>query len=80
MFPLKFFVDQCQDLFGLNETIIQNGIAETNRYYGARNLDVNRVVFVNGDIDPWHMLGITKKHGHDAPAIFIKGMHMPPQS
>ncbi|OWA53356.1 putative serine protease K12H4.7 [Hypsibius exemplaris] len=73
MFPLKFFVDQCRDLFGLSEEVLKNGITETNTYYGGRDLKVDHIVFVNGDIDPWHALGITKRHGHNAPAVLIKG-------
>ncbi|XP_055328720.1 putative serine protease K12H4.7 [Paramacrobiotus metropolitanus] len=73
MFPLKFFVDQCKDLFNISEPVLQRGIQSTNLYYGGLDLHTERVMFVNGDIDPWHALGITRKHGHDSPAILIKG-------
>jgi len=42
--------------------------------YGAMRLEVSRVVFIHGSIDPWHALGITKSDNNDAPAIYINGI------
>lgn len=75
MFPLNFFIQQCQDIFNptFNADLIQHGINRTNQNYGGYALKVTKVVFPNGSVDPWHALGIVKDLGPDATAIFIDG-------
>ena len=48
-------------------------IEDSNSYYGAKELDVDNVVFVHGSIDPWHAMGRTTDLNEDAPAIMIEG-------
>ncbi|XP_059485421.1 putative serine protease K12H4.7 isoform X2 [Neocloeon triangulifer] len=74
-FPLDFFIQQCSDIYGprYNKELLSSGILRTNVMYGALQVEVNRVVFVHGSIDPWHALGITKSDNNDAPAIYING-------
>lgn len=74
-FPVEFFIQQCQDIFGsrFTENLVMSGIKRTNTFYGGRNLKVTNVVFVNGDIDPWHALGITTDLSSSSPAIYING-------
>lgn len=73
-FPIDFWTKQCQDIFNVkfNSSFIARAVAHTNAGYGARNYTEDRVVFVNGEIDPWHYVGITKSLPN-APAIFIPG-------
>lgn len=52
---------------------VRNAVAWTNANYGAKNIEVSRVVFVHGSVDPWHALGIIKTQDNDAPAIYIEG-------
>ena len=49
-------------------------VEDSNSYYGAKELDVDNVVFVHGSIDPWHAMGRTTDLNDDAPAIMIKGI------
>jgi hypothetical protein len=72
-FPLKFFEQQCIDIFGpkFNSASIQSSIDRTNRMYGGLDLSVSNVVFVHGSFDPWHALGVTKDLSPDATAILI---------
>ncbi|KAJ8951294.1 hypothetical protein NQ318_008198 [Aromia moschata] len=74
-FPIDFFVQQCTDIFGAryNMTFLNKAIERTNTLYGALNIEVSNVVFVQGSVDPWHALGITKTINQGAPAIYIKG-------
>ncbi|XP_065349861.1 putative serine protease K12H4.7 [Cloeon dipterum] len=74
-FPVDFFIQQCSDVYGprYNKELLSNGILRTNVMYGALQLEVSRVVFVHGSIDPWHALGITKSDNNEAPAIYING-------
>ena len=77
LFPLKFSIQQCMDIFGdqFNQSAIQAAVDWTNNYYGGWNIStsVTNIVFPNGSIDPWHALGITKSLSEDLVAIFITG-------
>ena len=66
----------CTDLFGesFQAGYIEEMIEDSNSYYGAKELDVDNVVFVHGSIDPWHAMGRTTDLNDDAPAIMIKGI------
>lgn len=46
---------QCKDIFGdaFNVTLLENAVNDTNTNYGGYNYQGSRVVFVNGQIDPW---------------------------
>ena len=70
----SFWTKQCQDIFDVkfNSSFIARAVAHTNTGYGALQYTQDRIVFVNGEIDPWHYLGITKSLPQ-APAIFIPG-------
>jgi len=47
-------------------------IDETNIHYGGKHPHSSRVLFVNGDIDPWHSLSVVKDTGKNS-AILIQG-------
>lgn len=74
-FPLSFYIQQCVEIFGdkFNRSYVDAAVARTNTLYGALDIEVTNVVFVQGSIDPWHALGITKTRNPKAPAIFING-------
>ncbi len=59
---LRVFIKECADIFGpkFDRNLLERGIHFTNAYYGAERFSGSRVVFVNGAIDPWHALSITK--------------------
>lgn len=76
--PIEFFIDTCIALFGsdFNEKRVEEGIKITNAQYGGRYPNITKVVFVNGDVDPWHTLGVLENLSDDAPAILIhKSFH-----
>uniref|UniRef100_A0A6P7GPI4 Serine protease F56F10.1 n=1 Tax=Diabrotica virgifera virgifera TaxID=50390 RepID=A0A6P7GPI4_DIAVI len=74
-FPLSFSIQQCLDTFGslYNETFLNHAIERTNVLYGGLDIEVSNVVFVQGSLDPWHVLGVTKTLNDKAPAIVIEG-------
>ncbi|XP_059055220.1 putative serine protease K12H4.7 isoform X1 [Achroia grisella] len=75
LFPINFFIKQCQDIFGnkFDQNFITSAAHWTNAYYGALGISVSRVVFVHGSVDPWHALGVTTTETNDTPAIYIHG-------
>ncbi|XP_071446706.1 putative serine protease K12H4.7 [Hetaerina americana] len=74
-FPEEFFQQQCVDVFGskFDAGFLKAAIQRTNMFYGGYDIEISRVVFVHGSIDPWHVLGITQSLSEDAQAILING-------
>ncbi|GFS16300.1 thymus-specific serine protease [Elysia marginata] len=73
-FPIEFSVQICIDVFGskFNSKFISGAVDASNVNYGGRHYTEDRVVFVNGNIDPWHYLSITHKLPQ-ARVIYIDG-------
>lgn len=55
---LASFTNVCEDAFGISPEQVAKRVDFTNNYFGADNPAGSRVFFVNGDIDPWHALGV----------------------
>eukprot|EP01102_Stenamoeba_stenopodia_P004785 TRINITY_DN1514_c0_g1_i1.p1 TRINITY_DN1514_c0_g1~~TRINITY_DN1514_c0_g1_i1.p1 ORF type:complete len:334 (-),score=89.52 TRINITY_DN1514_c0_g1_i1:142-1143(-) len=72
--PLNSSLEMCNDVFGQDFDPSQR-IAQTNVYYGGKNIKngPTNILFVNGDIDPWHVLGITANISSTLTAILIDG-------
>ncbi|XP_045499790.1 putative serine protease K12H4.7 [Colias croceus] len=73
--PKEFYLHICKDLFGadFNEARVDRGVQKTNQVYGGLRPNVTRVVFVNGDVDPWSTLSILVKQSSEVPAVVIPG-------
>lgn len=74
--PADFYIKQCQDIYGPDYDIklLERSVLDTNTNYGGYNYEGSRVLFVNGEIDPWHALGFTAKPPNMfTDTIFIKG-------
>ncbi|KAJ7990179.1 hypothetical protein DPEC_G00297630 [Dallia pectoralis] len=66
----------CSELFDIPQHSLPGRIAFTNKYYGEKRPHTDRVLYVNGDIDPWHELSVLEEDldkGHNDMAVFIKG-------
>ena len=68
-------LQMCQEVFGdiFTQEYIEEMVDGTNDYYGAKNLDVQNVVFVHGSVDPWHSMGRITDLNENSPAILIPG-------
>lgn len=74
--PVDFYIQQCADIFGnkFNFKLLEQSIIDTNTNYGGYDYEGSRVVFVNGNIDPWHALGFTGKPPNvNTHTVFING-------
>ncbi|KAJ8414530.1 hypothetical protein AAFF_G00037320 [Aldrovandia affinis] len=58
MLTLQSQTDLCPLLFGVSQSSLPSRIAFTNKYYGGDHPQTHRVLYVNGDIDPWHELSV----------------------
>ncbi|XP_004628534.1 thymus-specific serine protease [Octodon degus] len=70
---LPSHVELCEQVFGLSASSIARAVAQTNTYYGAQAPGTTRVLFVNGDMDPWHVLSVTQASGPSGAALLIPG-------
>jgi len=71
MISLEWFLQQCNDIFGLPLT---PNIAATNAIYGSTNIQSSKIVFPNGSIDPWHILGVLESPcPQTEPTSFMNG-------
>ncbi|XP_063986366.1 putative serine protease K12H4.7 [Diachasmimorpha longicaudata] len=75
MFPIDYDIEMCKDLYGenYNGDTVKKSVRRTNIMYGADLPDVDRIIFTNGDVDPWHALSVLKDLNPQALAILIKG-------
>lgn len=74
-FPVKFFYDQCVDVFGADfgSERQERDIDRTNTMYGELRARTTNVLYVHGSIDPWHALGLTRSPADSMPTIYIEG-------
>ncbi|XP_041796642.1 thymus-specific serine protease [Chelmon rostratus] len=73
MVTLQVHTEVCPMLFGISQHSLPGRIAFTNTYYGGDNPRTNRVLYVNGGIDPWKELSVVKDRTEDeAETIFIE--------
>jgi serine protease 16 len=66
----------CKESFGLKLAQVKERIKFSNEYYGGNQPHATRIVFVNGDIDPWHYLSVLQdnfENGNDITAVYIPG-------
>lgn len=59
-FPVGFSTQQCVDIYGVDAASVGAAIKKTNDFYGGLSYTGERVIFVNGDIDPWHKLSLNQ--------------------
>uniref|UniRef100_A0A2A4IXM3 Serine protease K12H4.7 n=1 Tax=Heliothis virescens TaxID=7102 RepID=A0A2A4IXM3_HELVI len=69
----ELYYSLCTKAYGpeFNERRVDEGVERTNKMYGGLKPNVTNVVFVNGDLDPWHRLGVLEDVSYDAPAKII---------
>lgn len=73
-FPIDFLVDKCAAAYGsqFNSAAVYANADRTNSNYGGLGLQLQRTVFPNGSIDPWHALSILSNATGNV-AIYIEG-------
>ena len=58
--PLSYYIDECRELFNetFSEEKLKSVIERRNQELGGDQYRGSRVVFVNGDRDPWSLAGL----------------------
>lgn len=72
---LQVDYDICQSAFGISSDEVQAQIANTRSIYGAENIRGSRIMYPNGQIDPWSALGIltTPVGSSEQPTLWVEG-------
>jgi len=73
--PVSFYTQLCIDAFDIDLNPDER-VNNTNIYYGGNTLPPNgptNILFVNGNIDPWHALSVSKDVSDSVRAILIDG-------
>ena len=67
----------CKSNWGISPNEINASIAKTNAYYGAGRPDLvrnaTRILYVNGNVDPWSGLGILTSPSPQLPVLEVEG-------
>ncbi|CAH2102190.1 unnamed protein product [Euphydryas editha] len=70
---VDYYVKTCSALFGpeFDEARVDAGVKYINELYGGLTPNVTKVVFTNGDLDPWSTISVTEDLSSETPAILI---------
>jgi len=70
---LDTYLDWCDRVFDLQKDDVFQRIQFMNEYYGGDQPGGSRILFVNGEVDPWHALSVLEDLPDDKTTVFIKG-------
>ncbi|XP_053329902.1 thymus-specific serine protease [Spea bombifrons] len=73
LITLQSQLDLCSRVFRIPVDSVEQSVRFTNEFYGADHPKSSRIIFVNGDIDPWHALSVLKNQSRSEIAIYING-------
>lgn len=59
--------------YGISEEQIQKNIDISNDFYGAGHPNATRILYPNGEVDPWKSQGILTSPGPELPVMLVKG-------
>ena len=70
---LSSSVAMCESLFGIDADAVSAQIDASNAYYGGNKPAGSRILFPNGNVDPWHGLGVLEAPRDSEPVMMIDG-------
>eukprot|EP00126_Sphaerothecum_destruens_P015583 Sdes_comp9605_c0_seq1m1091 len=64
LMPVSYSQEICRLAFGKDFATSEN-VKATNFYYGGNDsVSQSNIMFINGEIDPWHSLGVVQENSH----------------
>ena len=69
LFPISRQVQQCIDVFGITADQLTEHVAWSNSNYGSVGIKGSRIIFPNGNIDPWHALSVLPGDVNIEPSV-----------
>lgn len=70
---LPWLLQDCLTAFNITPEQVEANVAWSNIFYGSDHPDGSRILFVNGDIDPWHALSVLQPLSSSEPAFVVPG-------
>lgn len=70
---LEIDYDICQQAFSVPSEEVDQQISATLARYGGDQLQGSRILFPNGQIDPWHSLGVLSPPNAGEPTLWVTG-------
>eukprot|EP00811_Abedinium_folium_P026726 NODE_3969_length_1955_cov_1.819475.p1 GENE.NODE_3969_length_1955_cov_1.819475~~NODE_3969_length_1955_cov_1.819475.p1 ORF type:complete len:510 (+),score=161.19 NODE_3969_length_1955_cov_1.819475:173-1702(+) len=70
---LAFNLDSCQKIFGISPSQVEANVAKSNAFYGGVRPNSTRVLFINGQVDPWHYPSVLVSPGPQLPTMWVPG-------
>lgn len=65
--------DICTQAFGIPADAVNRQISYTNAMYGGNQVQGTRIMYPNGQIDPWHALGVLDAPNAQEPVLWVEG-------
>ena len=62
----------CETQYGISKTSVAENVAYTDAYYGSNHPSGSRVMWVNGQIDPWGALSVLDPL-EGQPVLMVRG-------
>lgn len=77
MLTLQAQTELCPLLFNIPQNRLHQHVSFTNQYYGGNHPSTQRVLYVNGDIDPWSELSVHHSglQDQDTPIVIQGSAH-----
>lgn len=67
-------LELCRRIYGITPGMVKASVEFTNAFYGSNHPRGSHILFVNGLIDPWHVLSVLGgEEGEDEETIVIPG-------
>lgn len=61
----------CSRAFGINASVVDANIGFANSMYGGSNIQGSRILYPNGQIDPWSALGVLIPPNDESPVMMV---------
>merc|ERR1712232_1423045 len=70
---VEFLWSWCLDIFGISKHDVLEGTRRTNERYGNSTPQSSRVIFINGNVDPWSNVSVIVSPSPQLPTVFVPG-------
>jgi hypothetical protein len=66
-------LDICDKAFGQPPSKVVSNIQHAKALYGGANIQSSRIMFTNGEIDPWQANGVLSSPNDQEPTLMVAG-------